>query len=209
MILQRSPEWYSRRLGKATASRVADIVARTKTGWGASRQNYAADLIAERLTGVPADNYQSPAMRWGMDQEDAAKALYTERTGLLVEPIDFVDHAEIGWAGASPDGLVETQGLIEVKAPLTATHLDRLLGGSIDGRHMTQMMWQMACTGRQWCDYISFDPRLPPRMQLHIERVHRDVSRILELEEAVTAFLDEIAGKVAALTDLYGQEEAA
>jgi putative phage-type endonuclease len=209
MIEQRSPEWYAQRLGKATASRIKDVVARTKTGFSTSRQNYAAELIAERLTGIPADSYVSPAMRWGEDHENEAKELYADRLGMVVEPAEFIDHPEIGWSGASPDGYVAGDGLVEVKCPLTATHIDTLLGGSIDGGHLTQMQWQMACTGRLWCDYVSFDPRLPPRMQFHVRRVERDLSRILELETEVTTFLREVAQRTGELIDLYGREEAA
>lgn len=208
-MLQRTPEWYAQRLGKATASRIADIVARTKTGYSTSRQNYAAELIAERLTGVPTGGYVSPAMQWGMDQEEAAKALYADRCGLVVDEAPFVDHPEVAWSGASPDGYVDGDGLVEVKCPLTATHLDTLLGAEISGGHMTQMQWQMACTGRLWCDYVSFDPRLPPRLQLYIRRVPRDLSRILELETEVTTFLSEIEARVVKLGTLYGQGEAA
>jgi putative phage-type endonuclease len=209
MGLQRTPEWYSQRLGKATASRIAEIVARTKTGYSTSRQNYAAELIAERLTGVPAASYVSPAMQWGMDQEETAKLLYADRLGMVVDDAGFVDHPEIAWSGASPDGYVDTDGLVEVKCPLTATHLDTLLGASIPGSYIIQMNWQMACTGRLWCDFVSYDPRLPPRMQLHVQRVQRDLSAILDLETEVTAFLADVAGRVDRLTALYGQEEAA
>jgi putative phage-type endonuclease len=207
MILQRSPEWYEVRLGKATASRIADVVARTKTGYSTSRQNYASELISERLTGIGAPNYVSPAMQWGVDHEDAACSLYAERTGFIVTPAEFIDHPEIPWSGASPDRYVEPDGLVEVKCPLTATHIATLLGGSIDGGHLIQMFWQMSCTGRAWCDYVSYDPRLPPRMQLHIQRVERDLSRILELESEVTGFLAEIAERVDRLTALYGDRE--
>jgi putative phage-type endonuclease len=209
MIEQRTPEWLSLRLGKATSSRVADIVARTKTGFSTSRQNYAAELIAERLTGVPADHYVSGPMQWGIDHEAEAKALYADRLGMMVEPAEFVDHPEIAWSGASPDGYVAGDGLVEVKCPLTATHLDTLLGASIAGGHVAQMQWQMACTGRLWCDYVSYDPRLPPRMQLYVKRVPRDLSHILELEDAVATFLAEIDQRVRDLGALYGREEAA
>jgi|SRR5579864_4154245 len=209
MIAQRSAEWYAQRLGKATASRIADIVAKTKTGASMSRTNYAAELIAERLTGTPAPNFVSGPMQWGIDQEDAAKALYADRLGMLVHPAEFIDHPEVMWSGASPDGYVDDDGLIEVKCPNTATHLDTLLGAAISGSHLIQMQWQMACTGRAWCDYVSFDPRLPSSMQLHVRRVQRDVSHILDLESEVATFLDEIAAKVAKLASLYGQEQAA
>jgi putative phage-type endonuclease len=206
MIEQRTAAWYQQRMGKATASRIADIVARTKTGYSTSRQNYAAELIVERLTGMPSGNgYTSPAMQWGIDHEEEAKAVYADRTGLLVEPAEFVDHPEIEWSGASPDGRVEAHGLVEVKCPLTATHIETLLGGSIDGRYLTQMQWQMACTGALWCDYVSYDPRLPPAMQFHVERVNRDTSRILELESEVSAFLREIRERTEKLAALYGE----
>ena len=181
MIAQRSPDWYAQRLGKATASRIADIVAKTKTGPAAGRINYAAELIAERLTGTAGPNYVSGPMQWGIDHEEAAKALYADRCGLLVQDAEFLDHPEIMWSGASPDGYVD-DGLVEVKCPNTATHLDTLLGASISGSHLIQMQWQMACSGRSWCDYVSYDPRLPLPMQLHVQRVHRDVSRIRPLQ---------------------------
>jgi putative phage-type endonuclease len=207
MSEQRSPEWYAQRLGKATASRIADVVARTKTGYSTSRQNYAADLIAERLTGVPADSYQSGPMRWGIDHEEAARALYADRCGQLVTPAGFVDHPELLWAGASPDGYVDEDGLVEIKCPLTATHLAALLGASISDGHLIQMQWQMACTGRLWCDFVSFDPRLPTRMQLAVQRVPRDLSRILELEGEVRAFLADVADRVDRLSAMYGDTE--
>jgi putative phage-type endonuclease len=209
MILQRSPEWYAQRLGKATASRIADVVARTKTGWGASRANYAAELIAERLSGQPTNGFVSAPMQWGINHEDEAKTVYAERLGLLVVEAEFVDHPEIVWSGASPDGYVDEDGLVEVKCPNTATHLDALLGASIPGGHLIQMQWQMACTGRGWCDYVSFDPRLPEELQFHVRRVERDVSQIIELETEVAAFLDEIAVAVEKLSALYGREVAA
>jgi putative phage-type endonuclease len=209
MIAKRSPEWYGQRLGKATASRIADIVARTKTGYSTSRANYAADLIVERVTGRPCANYVSGPMQWGIDHEDEARLLYADRCGLVVHTAGYLDHPEIAWSGASPDGYVDEDGLVEIKCPNTATHIDTLLGDPISGEHLTQMQWQMACTGRAWCDYTSFDPRLPPSMQLHVRRVERNTSRIIELESEVTRFLDEIADRIARLAELYGQEEAA
>jgi putative phage-type endonuclease len=209
MIQQRSPEWYAQRLGKATASRISDIVAKTKSGPSTMRANYAAELIAERLTGTCGDRFVSGPMQWGIDHEEQAKALYADRCGLLVLEAEFTDHPEIMWSGASPDGAVDAEGLVEVKCPNTATHLDTLLGAAISGSHLIQMQWQMACTGRSWCDYVSFDPRLPLPMQLHVRRVHRDVSHILELEAEVSGFLAEIAEKVERLRGLYGQELAA
>ena len=190
MIVQGSLEWFAMRCGKVTASRVADVLAKTKTGWGAGRANYAAELIAERLTGATAPSFTNAAMQWGTDQEP-------------VYEIGFVDHPEITMSGASPDGLVGVWGLVEIKCPNTATHLDTLLSETVPGKYITQMQWQMACTGREWCDFVSFDPRLPESMALFVTRVHRDVSHILELETEVAAFIAEIDDKVARLTERY------
>jgi putative phage-type endonuclease len=205
MIQQGSPEWFAARCGRVTASRVADVVARTKTGWGASRANYAAELIAERLTGCTAPGFSNSAMQWGTDQEPVARAAYEARTGVSVDLVGFVDHPEIAMSGASPDGLIGDDGLLEIKCPNTATHLDTLLSETVPGKYVTQMQWQMACTGRAWCDFASFDPRLPANMALFVRRIDRDVSLILELESEVAAFLAEIDAKVEALTERYGR----
>lgn len=209
MIVQGSAEWLALRLGKVTASKVADVVARTKTGYAASRANYLAELLCERLTGNPTPCFVNDAMRWGTDQEPYARQAYCERFGCDVFETSFVDHPEIAMAGCSPDGLIGENGLVEIKCPNTATHLDTLLSGGIADKYVCQMQFQMACTGRDWCDFVSFDPRLPPSMQLYVERVPRDVSRILELETEVAAFLRELDAKVAALRERYEQREAA
>jgi putative phage-type endonuclease len=209
MIVQGTPEWHSLRVGKVTASRVADVVAKTKTGWGASRANYLAELIAERLTGNPAPSFQNDAMRWGVECEPDARAAYEFRTDSAVEEIGFVDHPRIAMTGASPDGLIGSDGLLELKCPNTATHIDTLLGGTVPAKYITQMQWQLACTGRAWCDFVSFDPRLPEAMRLFIQRVERNDQAIAELEKLVTEFLAELDAKVAALTDRYDRKEAA
>lgn len=200
---QGSQEWLAARLGKVTASRVADVIARTKSGWGASRANYMADLVAERLTGVPADRYTNAAMQWGIDTEPEARAAYQFDIGALVAPAGFIPHPTIPMSGASPDGLVGTDGLVEIKAPLTATHIETLLGQAVPAKYVTQMQWQMACTGRQWCDFVSYDPRMPEEMRLWVRRVPRDIAMIRELEGHITAFLAELDEKVAALTRLF------
>lgn len=209
MIIQGSPEWFAARVGKITASRVVDVMARTKTGWGASRANYAAELIAERLTGNSAPGFTNDAMRWGTDTEPYARLEYSRRFDVSVYEIGFVDHPEVAMSGASPDGLVGSDGLIEIKCPNTATHLDTLLSGSVPGKYITQMQWQMACTGREWCDFASFDPRLPLNMQLFVQRVPRDVGLILDLETEVSAFHDEIEAKLSDLRRIYGEKVAA
>lgn len=208
-IIQGSAEWHALRCGKITASRVADVIARTKTGWGASRANYAAELIAERLTGVAAEGFTNAAMQWGTDQEPNARMAYEFMHDVTVEQIAFVIHPSIPDAGASPDGLVGESGLVEIKCPNTATHIDTLIKQEIPAKYVTQMMWQMACTGRQWCDFVSYDPRLPESMQLFVKRIERNDDMITDLEDAVRLFLDtEVVSKVDALRSIYEQEAA-
>lgn len=204
MTEQGSPEWFAERLGKVTASRLSDVVARTKTGWGAARANYMAQLIAERLTGVPQESYTNSAMQWGIDTEADARAAYEFRTDANVELVGFVPHPSIEMSGASPDGLIGNEGLIEIKCPNTATHLDTLLSLSLPAKYVTQMQWQMACTGRAWCDFVSYDPRMPETMRLYVRRIKRDDKQITEYEDAVTEFLAELDRKVMDLSLHYG-----
>jgi len=205
---QGTQEWLNARAGKVTASRVADVIARTKTGWGAGRANYMAELISERLTGVPASSFTNAAMQWGTETEPAARIAYAKHMGLTVDQIGFIDHPLIAMTGASPDGLiVEHPGLVEIKCPNTSTHIDTLLGGKVPGKYLTQIYWQMACTGRQWCDFVSYDPRLPETMQLFIKRVDRDSNEIAKLEEMVEEFLAELDAKISALREAYGNNE--
>jgi len=199
---QYSDEWWQARLGKATASRISDIVAKTKTGWGASRANYEAELIAERLTGQTADSFTSAAMQRGSDTEGQARAAYVFMTDTEIEEVGFINHPSIEMSGASPDGLAGHEGMVEIKCPNTATHLKSLLGGSIKKGYRDQMQWQMACAGRAWCDFVSFDPRLPAKHQLHVTRVERDAELIAELEDQVRIFLGEIDIKIAKLEAL-------
>lgn len=204
MIAQGSPEWKAQRCGKVTASRISDLLAKTKTGWGASRANYAAELVAERLTGTPAEGFESAAMKWGTEKEPDAKAAYEFMADAVVEPAEFVPHPTIPDTGASPDGYVGSEGLVEIKCPNTATHIETLMGGSVPSKYVLQMQWQMACTGRQWCDFVSFDPRMPPAMQLFVRRLDRDAAKIAEIEAEVARFLDEIGATVSKLRALYG-----
>lgn len=202
-MIQGSPEWIAARLGKVTASRVSDVIAKTKNGWGASRTNYMAALIAERLTGAQMDSYTNAAMQWGIDQEPLARAAYCFHTDLEVTELGFIDHPTIKMAGASPDGMISGDnmqaGLVEIKCPNTATHIDTLLGEPIDGKYIAQMQFQMACTKTSWCDFVSFDPRMPEPMRLYVERVYRREDMIAGLETEVRAFLAELDHKVAAL----------
>lgn len=203
---QRTEEWFAARLGKVTASRVSDVIAKTKSGYSASRANYMADLICERLTGQKGDSYQNAAMVWGTNTEPMARAAYESRTGELVEEVGFVLHATITDAGCSPDGFVGNDGLIEIKCPNTATHIDTLLSKEAPSKYISQMQWQMACTGRKWCDFISYDPRMPENMQFFCIRVHRDSAIIDELEREVEKFLFELTVKLSRLTANYGDK---
>ena len=191
-LVQGSPEWLHARLGKVTASRVSDIVARTKTGFSASRATYRAQLVCERLTGLPQETFSNAAMDWGREQEANARAAYEFETGRTVDLVGFVQHPSYTMAGASPDGLIATDGLIEIKCPNTATHIETLLGKAVPGKYVAQMQWQMACTGRQWCDFVSYDPRLPGHLQLAIYRMERDEAHIEDLNRAVGEFLAEV-----------------
>lgn len=205
---QGTPEWLSERAGKVTASKIADVMAKTKSGPTAMRTNYMADLVAERLTGIPKQGFTNDAMRWGTETEPQARAMYELETGLTVVETGFVPHPTLGGTGASPDGLVGDDGLVEIKCPNTATHIETLRGAAIDRKYVLQMHWQMICTGREWCDFVSFDPRLPIEMQMHIRRVERDAELVEEITGAVTQFLTELNETVADLRARYMKEAA-
>jgi putative phage-type endonuclease len=198
-VEQGTPEWHAARLGKVTASRIADVMAKTKTGYGAGRANYMAELICERLTGASAERFTNAAMAWGTDMEPQARETYAFVNAVDVAQIGFVLHPTIDDAGASPDGLVGDDGLVEIKCPNTATHIETLLSGKVPQKYADQMQWQMACTGRQWCDFVSYDPRLPDHLSLWVRRVARDDDRIAEMTAEVGAFLSEMGGKLAQL----------
>jgi putative phage-type endonuclease len=202
-IQQGTDAWKALRLGKVTASRVADIVAKTKSGYSASRANYAAQLICERLTGVPTDGFTNDAMRWGTETEPQARSAYEFYKDVDVRQVAFVLHPTIGDCGCSPDGLVGDDGLIEIKAPLTSTHIETLVGKAVPAKYVTQIQWQLACTGRQWCDFVSFDPRMPEAMQFFCVRVHRVPEIIEELEKEVITFLNEVRAKIVTLRKIY------
>lgn len=205
---QRSDAWFAERLGKVTASRIGDLLARTKTGPSASRAAYMGELLAERLTGVRAEKFQSAAMKRGTELEPQARAAYGFLQGVTVEETGFVPHPRIGMAGASPDGFVGDAGLVEIKAPEIHTHVETLLGAEIAKSYRDQMQFQMACTGRAWCDWVSFCPALPAGMDLFVRRVDRDAAYIAEMESEVVKFLAELDAKVAALCARYGTAEA-
>lgn len=200
-LVQGSDAWKAARVGSLGASRLHEAIARTKSGWGSSRKNLAAELVAERLTGVPVEQYVNGAMQHGIDTEPQARAAYCFFRDTEVEEIGLIRHPTIRGTHASPDGLVGSAGMVEIKAPLTATHIDFLLTKSIPDKYMVQMLWQLACSGRQWVDFVSFDDRLPANLQMFVKRVPRDDARIAELEKEVRAFLAEVDATIAALTE--------
>ena len=206
MLEQRSEVWFAIRAGKVTASRIADMLATTKSGWGASRKNYHAQLVTERLTGTVEPSFCSPAMQHGIDFEASAREAYHQHMLCTVEEIGFVDHPTIAMSGASPDGLIGDDGLVEIKCPNSAAHIESLLGGTIPDKYRQQMLWQMACTGRVYCDFVSFDPRLPENMRLFVQRVPRDDAAIAALEKEVAAFLREVDETVDMLRARFGSD---
>jgi putative phage-type endonuclease len=203
---QRTEDWFTARLGKVTASRVADVLARTKTGYSASRANYLTQLVLERVTGTKSEGFTSAAMQWGIDQEPFARAAYEASKGVLVDEVGFIPHPMIEASGASPDGLVGADGMVEIKCPDSKTALECWLSADpVESKYFTQMQWQMACAGRFWCDYVVFDPRMPAKAQLFVYRVERDDQWIKETEIEVKKFLAEVDAKVAALRKIIGE----
>ena len=187
---QGSPEWLAARAGKVTASRINDLMAAKTT---AAYRDYKAQIVAEILTGVPQESgFTNAAMQWGTDKEPLARAEYEMFCAWTVDEVGLVIHPTIEQGAASPDGLVSTDGLVEIKCPKTSTHLQTLVDKKQPRQYENQMLWQMACTGRQWCDFVSYDPRLPEDLQLFVHRFDRDEKRITEIEAAVKQFLTEV-----------------
>lgn len=202
MAEQGTQEWMRRRLGKLTASRMADVLATTKSGPSASRKNYLAQLVAERMTGVPADTFSNSAMQWGTENEPLARAEYELLYDVMVDQVDFVEHPTLEMCGASPDGLIGSDGLIEIKAPNTATHIEYLLAGVPPHRYKPQMALQLICTGRQWCDFVSYDPRMPESHRLFVTRYTPDSEYLETVTAAAKAFLDEVEATVLRLQEI-------
>ena len=196
---QRTEEWFAARLGKVTASKVSAVLAKKDS---ATRADYLTDLVLERLTNKQQEFYQNDAMQWGTDTEPQARMAYEAFKGVLVDEMGFIDHPSIQYFGCSPDGLVEEDGLVEIKCPNSKTHLSTLLNGKIPTKYIPQVQTQMAVMNRQWCDFVSFDPRLPEDLQLFVVRVNRDDEYIAKLEEEVVAFLDEVNETVTKLKGL-------
>jgi putative phage-type endonuclease len=200
MIEQRTEEWFQQRLGKVTASRISDVIAKTKTGVSTSRQNYLVQLVSERITGKKGDSFVNQAMLDGIERESAARELYMRTRGVSVTEVGFFDHPVIKNSGASPDGAVNAEedgkyaGLIEIKCPIETTHTNTLMSKSVPSKFIPQIQWQMASVSPnvKWCDFISYNPNFPDTMQLFVARVDRDDAYIAELEAEVLKFLDEV-----------------
>ena len=196
LMEQGTEEWFNIRIGKVTASRVADVLAKTKTGYSTTRENYMAQLVCERLTGQKGESFTNAAIQHGIETEAYARAAYEALRDVLVDEVGFVSHPTIEMSGASPDGLVGEDGLIEIKCPNTATHIETLLSESVPNKYYTQMQFQLACTGRKWCDFVSFDNRLPKELQVFVKRVPRDDVYIRLIEDEIVKFLGELDTKI-------------
>src|SRR5262245_57027341 len=202
-------DWIKARLGKLTASRFADAVARIKTGWGASRARYIGELVSERLTGEPYPRFRSAEMQRGIEMETQARNAYQFYRDVDIVAVGFIDHPSIAMSGCSPDGLVGDDGLVEFKCPATHTHIATLRGDPITNEYLAQVHWQMVCTERSWSDWVSFDPRLPFEMQMFIQRIGASDAVQQLMENDARMFLAEVDATVAALREQYPARRAA
>ena len=201
---QRTDEWYSNRLGKVTASRIADAIAKTKDGEAATRSKYRLELVVERLTGQKTKGYTNKSIDWGIEQEPNARMAYEAKFNEFVIETGFHDHPTIKMSGASPDGLLNEDALIEIKCPASNTHVSYMSSGNIPEKYRKQMAWQLACTGRKWCEFVSYDPRMPAGLQLWVKRYEPTQEEIAQLEIEVVEFLksvDELQQQIELMRD--------
>ena len=199
-MIQGSEEWLNARIGKVTASKVADIMAKTRSGYSASRKNYMAELLCQRLTGKREEGFTNAAMQRGTEMEPIARSRYEVETGVMVDEVGLIEHPTISDFAASPDGLVGDDGLVEIKCPNTATHIEFLQSGKIPAKYQSQMLAQMICTGRKWCDFVSFDDRLPEHLAYKCIRFELDEDAAGVMVEEVEKFLEELENMVLGLT---------
>lgn len=192
LLEQGTPEWKQARLGHVSASAITDVMSKIKTGESATRRKYKIRLVAERLTGKPQETFVNAAMEWGVETEPEARMAYEVSRGTFVEKTGFWKHPRIPFVGASPDGLVGEEGLIEIKCPNTTTHLEYIWNNEVPSEYLKQMQMQMWITGRQWCDFVSYDPRLPEKNKLFVVRCERDDPLISQIENEVLGFLKEV-----------------
>ena len=191
---QRSEEWRLARLGHATGSMIRCVLAKGRgSAEPATRANYRAQLIAERLTGESCeDRFENAAMRRGTEMEPEARARYEAHADTLVEQVGFVPHPSIEWAGCSPDGLVGSEGLVQIKCPSPKVHIETVMAQEIPCEYVPQMQFEMACTGRAWNDFVSFDDRMPDDIQIFVKRLQRDDAAIARIEGEVRRFIAEV-----------------
>lgn len=192
-VEQQTDDWFMLRLGKVSASRIADVMAKGKNGEpSATRENYKMELLVERLTGVYTDSYQSPEMIRGINLEQEAADAYQVRTFSEVKKCGWFPAPDFKDAGASPDRLVDDDGLLEIKCLNTKNHLEVMLSGKIDRRYILQMQWQRYCADREWVDYAGYDNRLPENIRLYIKRFYHDKKMLDEIKLEVAQFLEEL-----------------
>ena len=193
MDIQGSEAWFKSRLGSVTASRMSDVLAKGKSGEAVTRAKYRMQLVAERITGLVAESFTSAAMEWGVEQEKFARIRYEADTGYFVDEAEFCFHPTIKWLGASPDGIISgVNALIEIKCPNTQTHLEYRLDNKPPSKYVNQMQCQMWVTGADWCDFVSYDPRVPEHLQLFVSRLQRDNDLIAKMEIETIKFLGEV-----------------
>ncbi len=204
-LIQGTPEWHTARLGKVTASRISDVMAKPKSGRGTSvsRANYAAQLIRERLTHEWEKGFFNEHTKRGIELEPMARAAYEFETDNQVVEVGFVPHPTITMSGASPDGLIGDDGITQIKCRNATKHIAYLLNGKIGNDEFLQVQWEMACTKRNWCHFVNFNPGFPPSMQLFIKHIDRDDERICEMEKEVVQFLIEVNEQVEKLKDKF------
>lgn len=199
---QRTQEWFDARLGKVTASRVADVIAKTKTGVSTSRQNYLTQLVTERLTGKKADTYVNQAMQDGIDREETARTLYELKYGEVKE-VGFIDHPTVAMSGASPDGLIaDGEGILEIKCPIETTHTTTLMTDKVPSKYVPQIQWQMAVTGARFAHFVSYNPNFPDNMVLFVKQLDRDDEYIKMLVDEILTFLKEVDNTIIKLKEI-------
>lgn len=201
-MIQGTAEWLAERAGHATASCFKDVLAKIKSGEAATRRNYRMRLVTERLIGGPVPSYQNAAMQWGTEQEPSARMAYEAQTGQLVEEVGFIKHPKIAWCGVSPDGLIGEDGGAEFKCPYESTIHVNTIDSGIPSEHIAQVQGSLWITGRRWWDFVSFDPRMPGKLKIYVQRIERDEEYIKSLEIEVIKFLLEVEAKHRSLIEL-------
>jgi len=201
MIAQGTPEFFAQRLGHVTASMMSHVLAVGKSGEALTRKNYRLQLVAERMSGKVAESFSSSATEFGIATEPLARMQYESYAGTLVDLAPFCTHPSIKWVGASPDGFVN-DGLLEIKCPNTQTHLSYRLDNRCPLRYVDQIQCQLWCTERDWADFVSFDPRLPERLQLFVFRVQRDDRLIRDMQKETIKFLSEVEQTINKLEEI-------